>query len=113
MKNKTNVEITVISTRVWKADQSWYFEHVVKFENQRQSVRLKVSIRRNAYDFQSYGRVYFWDGKQWNRIVDTPLVFLRCKQVSDLDLNVNASAFEVDCERLLGEALKICWNDKA
>ena len=107
---------TIISERCYNQDQSWYYERTSKFESPAQSewewlwhrVKLKVNIRRNAYDHQSYARVHLWNGQQWNLLVDAPISECLCKDVDWIDKNAKPSFFTADCNRLIVEALKIC-----
>ena len=61
--------MTEIDTRFYNKDQSWYFIRIVKWNNHK----LKVVIRRNAYDHQSYAKCYKFDGKQWNVVNSMPI----------------------------------------
>ena len=97
----------VISTRCFNQDQSWNFERTTKFISNTKKFTLKVSICRNAYDNQSFGRVYMWDGNQWNVVVDVPISECQCCDVSYVQKGVVASYFMADHNRLLAEALKI------
>jgi hypothetical protein len=99
----------IISERCYNQDQSWYYERTAKFEAATQSVKLKVSIRRNAYDHQSHAQVYFWNGQQWNLLVDSPISECECKDIAYFNKGVKPSFFMADRNRLLVEALKICW----
>ena len=103
--------IKLISQRCYYQDQSWYFERTVSLrEGTTKSIKLKVSIRRNAYDNQSYARVYMWDGTKWNQVVNSPITECVCKIISYVNLNITVVHFEDDYTRLLNEALKICWD---
>ena len=99
---------TIISERCYNQDQSWYYERTAKFESPTQSVKLKVYIRRNAYDEQSCALVHLWSGQGWNLIVTAPISECLCKDVDWIDKNVKPSFFTADCNRLIVEALKIC-----
>ena len=94
----------IISTRCYRRDQSWYFEQVVKFSDASQTFKLKVNIRRNAFDDQSGAQVFMWSGTGWNSVVEAPISECHCRGVSYCVDDVKASDFESDCERLLTEA---------
>jgi hypothetical protein len=92
-----------ISERVYQQNQSWYFERTVLIGGEK----LKVEIRRNAYDDQSYGRVMKWDGNEWKQVVHSPIQLLQCRHISYVTSGVVASHFEKDFGQLFNEAAKI------
>lgn len=93
----------LISERIWNADQSWYFERTVQVG----VVKLKVKIRRNAYNDQSYARVERWNGEEWKIVVTAPITECQCQSLSYVTRGVNLADFEKDYTRLLTEAVKI------
>ena len=66
MKTKTET----ISERIWNGSQSWNYERIEK----RPGITYKISIRRNAYDDQSYLSGYLFDGQKWHLIVAAPMI---------------------------------------
>lgn len=102
----------LISERCYNQDQSWYFERTVKVKNEFNERSLRVTIRRNAYDNQSYARVDVWDTSKnvWNRVVNAPITECECKRISYVDNHISITVFGTDYSRLLDEALKICWD---
>lgn len=70
-----------ISELFYNQDQSWHYEKIVRFGN---FSRLKVYIRRNAYDNQSFVKGYVLKDSQWNLIVARPIETARCKETSYL-----------------------------
>jgi len=57
----------LISERVWNQDQSWEYEHVFNLNDGDHIMR--TTIRRNAYDAQSFGKVERWDGAEWKLVL--------------------------------------------
>lgn len=96
-----------ISTKFFNQSQSWNYERIVKCAVRGAPATLKVFIRRNAYDEQSYGRTYLWDGQKWENVVDYPISFLKCKSVSYVERKPSEKLFEEGFEVLLGDALLI------
>jgi pyruvate/2-oxoglutarate/acetoin dehydrogenase E1 component len=94
-----------ISIRCYNQSQSWHFEKVVAIGKKT----FKVYIIRNAYDFQSYAKVYIYDTKEskWNQIVNAPITECECQKISYVTKDVNKSVFANDFERLLAEAKQI------
>jgi hypothetical protein len=97
----------IISERCWKANQSWYYEKVIAFASNTRSFKLKVDIRRNAYDDQSHARVYQWDGTKWQLVVKYPIRDCVCQHLDYTMMNVTADSFSTDTLYLLKEALQI------
>lgn len=97
------MKIKQISERVYNQDQSWYYERTVSVG----SHKLKIDIRRNAYDNQSYGRVHRWDGTKWQLVVEAPITELNCSVISYVDKGIIAGNFGRDGDKLLQEAIEI------
>ncbi|MBT6051394.1 MAG: hypothetical protein HOG49_31725 [Candidatus Scalindua sp.] len=97
--------MTEIDTRFYNKDQSWYFIRIVKWNNHK----LKVVIRRNAYDHQSYAKCYKFDGKQWNVVNSMPIEDCKCQVVSYAQKEVDArkELFLQDSQTLFEIAKKI------
>lgn len=70
--------LKVLGDRMYNLNHSWYYELVVK----RNQVKFRISIRRNAYDNQSYIRGYKYDGEQWQCLVDKPIEQSPCAEIS-------------------------------
>jgi len=76
MKIRTkHPKMKMLNERVWNSDQSWNLERVLSFGEHR----LRLRIRHNAYDFQSYGRIERWNGDQWFVVHVIPGVSLKGK----------------------------------
>jgi len=92
-----------ISTRCWNQNQSWNFESTHK----NRGHKLRVSIRRNAHDFQSSAYVERWDGTKWQKVCSKPITECKCEKVSYVQNDVSAKDFKQDEHNLLQEALAI------
>jgi hypothetical protein len=91
-----------ISERCWKGRQSWHYELIVN-HNAR---KFRVTIKRDAYDFQCVARVDLWRGK-WEHVLSLDISECDCKKVSYVDPNVNAGAFRDDAVKMLTTARQI------
>ena len=94
-----------ISERFYNSGQrqSWHYERIVD----NGDLKLRVFIKRNAYDSQSYVRGYVLDGKKWNCIVDRPIEGAACYNVSYLQKVVDNHLFNVDADSVLRELVEI------
>ncbi len=90
------MKTTKISQRVYNSNQSWYFEELLMLDDKK----IQIRIRKNAYDFQSWGIVELWDGTKWNKIHTCPGELLKCKR-SYVEPNVTALDFAEDRKDLL------------
>jgi hypothetical protein len=93
----------LISMRTWKSDQSWNFQTIINFDG----CKLKVEIRRNAYDNQSFARVKRWDGDQWNIVCSRPITECRCQSISYVSKNITDVNFLKDADSLVDEAMAV------
>ena len=98
-----------ISERVYNQDQSWYFERTVTVTNSDVIIKLRVSIRRNAYNDQSYARVDQWTATGWERVIDAPIMECDCSAISYTDNKPATCLFKDDADRLLQEAIQIVF----
>ena len=94
-----------ISERTWNANQSWNYEWLGKAG----SHSVRVVIRRNAYDDQSFAKVDRFDGSAWKTIVSKAITFCECVELSYTDKRKGATEratdlFIDDRESLLREA---------
>lgn len=92
-----------ITESCYKEHQSWWYRKVVIID----SHKLRVNIRRNAYDEQSYANVERWDGTKWQVIHDLPITDCACKTVSYVMENITASSFAIDADNLISIAMNI------
>jgi len=101
----------IIQNEVDNRGQSWNFTRIVKGNTgrglgsvDRGEYKLRVRIRRNAYDEQSYALVERWDGSKWHEVVKQPIDRCECQSLSYVTRGVTTEAFENDCKRLLDMA---------
>ena len=93
----------IISEQCYNQNQSWYFKRYLKHGN----TSLFVEICRNAYDHQSYGRVYQWSGTKWELVYSSPIELLTCVTISYVDKEVKPNHFFTDTDTLIDMAVKI------
>jgi hypothetical protein len=95
----------VISERFYNASHSWIYEKTLSSNRHK----LKVVIRRNAYDDQSYARVSRWGGSKWEVVVNMPISECKCRTTSYVlsEARANKQLFRSDAERILVEAMKV------
>lgn len=64
--------------KLYNLHQSWYLEQLIKLGPRK----LQVKVRRNAYDFQSWGTAEVWtpyaEGGKWEKVASIPGPMLRC-----------------------------------
>lgn len=76
-----------LDRRIWNAHQSWYLEshHEVAGRGPL-PVRVRVLVRRNAYDEQSEANVYRWTNDEgWSRFCGLPITTTPAADVSYTD----------------------------
>lgn len=95
--------MVIISERVWNEHQSWNFQRTVATRHGQ----LRTTIRRNAYDEQSWSKVERWDGSRWQEVVSIPIEFLSCKSLSYVVNGITKKEFAADAKFLQEEALKV------
>lgn len=83
---------------VWNSQQSWYYESLHFLPG---NIKIKIEIRRNAFDYQSYARASSFDGDKWNVIANIPHPFMQCMGVKYNQTDVKAKDFYKDEEELL------------
>jgi hypothetical protein len=93
--------MTAISERVWVSNSDRYYEQVLATED---GTRLRVQIRANFYQFQSYGLVERWNGEEWKRVVRIDGALLQTWEATRYPHEPGALAFEADVTILLDEA---------
>ncbi len=113
LTGKVAKKATVISERFYNQDQSWFFERTTKFESTcgiPQTVKLKTEIRRNAYDCQSYARVFVWNGSEWKLVLNAPITHCECVEACYTSRTTDPKPFVSDHYRYTAEALEIVWS---
>jgi hypothetical protein len=97
-----------ISEQFYNLSQSWCYERIIAIDG----AKLKVEIRRNAYDDQSYMRGYVLDSSvvKWNLVVNRPIKGSNCEPASYVqDRNkVDKSLFVADADSIIEELKVIC-----
>ena len=97
--------LETISERFYNEHQSWNYERIVKYG----SLKLRVAIRSNAYNEQSYLRGFAFDPVhlQWNQLVNAPMVKSWKTSYVDDEHKANIERFRVDAMKIFGEMLQI------
>ena len=93
----------VISEKCYHQDQSWYYTAVLD----QNGHKFRIEIRRNAYDDQSYAKISRWEGSQWQRVHDKPIMDCHCHRISYVQEGVTIEDFSVDANVLLKVAIAI------
>jgi len=91
--------VETITSEIGKGSQDVLFTRVVRLTD---GTKLRVKIRSDSYDFQSYARVHRWDGTEWKLVhsvhyskMATPAgLYVRFNRVAD-------STFKKDLDELL------------
>ena len=89
-----------VMEKCWKEHQSAHYEAVVKWDNP--VATLRVQIKRDTYDYQSYARIHKWDGDKWQFITAIPYPLMESEAFA-YDEPKEAD-FQADFLRLLSEA---------
>jgi len=107
-------KVNTIKEQCFKESQSWNYERIVKVPTKEVndkgfyvSKTIKVSLKRDAYDRQSFARVYLFDGIKWNFVYEEPLENCVFKSISYVSKSVTKEDFYSDAERILKVALEI------
>tara|TARA_Y100001938_G_scaffold6443_1_gene7916 strand:+ start:1945 stop:2313 length:369 start_codon:yes stop_codon:yes gene_type:complete len=98
-KKQDAIELLQITNHsLWQADK------------QTHGITLKVYIHRTSYDEYSFGKVDFWNGKEWTHVLQKPIVKLRCHKVPCISKEGIAGYykfFDDDACELRGTALQV------
>lgn len=91
-----------LSQELYNSQQSWYYESIWNFMGEK----VSISIRRNAYDFQSHrsASVYDPERKQWNALCSLSFEKAHCLPVSYVQKVADIKLFEMDEADLLKQA---------
>jgi hypothetical protein len=95
----------VISDRTWNGSQSWYRERIVE----QGRVRLRYTVRCDAYVFQSYAEVKIWKG-EWISVYRIAGEQMRT-DVSYVDRAVKPQEFDADIAELRRVAIAILAHE--
>lgn len=69
--------------------------------------KLKIEIKRDSHDFQSYGRVSHWTGSQWMPIANMDIRNLESFKLSYVMKDVTKKSFAQDVDKLITIAMQI------
>ena len=91
----------------WMLTQVTLHEGVHPLHANATHVLLKVRIRRNAYDDQSWGQVRYWNADTWTCVIERPIQALGCAEVSYMTKEPDYALFESDADDLRKAALQV------
>ena len=94
------------SERLWTANQSWHYEVLILYGK----FRMKVDIKRNAYDFQSHLRIKIFNAEQlqWNMLLSRAMTDeWRSSGISYVNKSPDIELCRTDARKLLEEALLV------
>lgn len=105
----------LIEPKLYNMDQSWNYETLWELSKGKVRQKVKVEIRRNAYDFQSYGRAYLFSPTdlKWSCVATTAGPQLHCLDLSYTTKDIlvvtrdHLPALKMDVFRLLSEVGRI------
>ena len=95
--------IKSLKRKVWNSNQSWYFESLHETDK---GEKLRVDIRRNAYDNQCHARVMIFnsDEKKWNHLNSIFITDLPCSGISYVQDGITVAQFVLSEQILLDES---------
>jgi hypothetical protein len=104
----TNVEansrVEVIDRNLARASQSLTLTDIVAAPN---GDRLRIRIKSDSYDFQSYARIDRWDGTQWHNVHSIDYANMSTATKLSYDPRSDVTDFAKDRMRLLTAAINI------
>lgn len=109
------VEGEQLSRRLYYGSQSWLYESVWKMDrNGEGAYKIRVRIRRNAYDFQSWmiGEVWSHTDLKWNKVTELPIEGAACASVTYVDDHLTQQQkdlFVKDEQTVLAEVAKVLF----
>lgn len=92
-----------LTQKVWNANQSVYYESLWEISCGDTKKKVKIEIRRNTYDFQSWARSSLFDGNKWNGVALIPCEHMDSLKVNAFCKDVQPSNFSEDEAELLEE----------
>lgn len=95
--------ISTISERFYNQSHSWNYERTVKIGSRK----VRVQIRRNAYDQQSYARTHVWAGDAWNLVCSRPISECKCSTVSYVNDGATDRLFKKDADSIIEETVEV------
>lgn len=104
MTKTTAAKRSAISDRTWQGQQSWNRE-VIESEAGH---RLRLTVKVDSYDFQSYAKAERWDGMKWHEVHRIPGQEVKARTtVSYVARSVSPNAFTADIDELRRVAIAI------
>ena len=102
-----------IDVRFFKGRQSWNYTRIyvsgsLAIGNLGEH-KLRVTIKRDSLDAQSYARCDRWDGTKWQQVCSIPIKHCLCHAISYVESDTPAleGLFAADSTELLELAKKI------
>jgi len=89
-----------LHTEVSKGSQSWNYERLLDHKGKR----LKVLIKRDSYDNQSYAKMYIHKDDQWNLLTGIPYANMSSLSISYVDSNITDKDFVNDYLTLVNKS---------
>jgi len=104
----SNLQLEPTYSRMWREQHDLNFELFLKTEY---GMPVKVAIRRNSYDFQSFGNVDIWtEAAGWTRVLTVGVdVMEGVESLSYLSLPDNKT--KIDYEEKYNSAFVIFYED--
>jgi len=95
----------LIQKNLYNQNQSWNYLEIIEDTHGN---RLRISVRRNAYEEQSHAKVERWDGNQWQFVTSIPITECACYDISYVTKDPDQTLFEQDAVMLRLYAEAIC-----
>jgi DNA polymerase IIIc chi subunit len=92
-----------ISSRVWNSEQSWHCEVLEKLAGRK----VKLYVRCNSYDFQSYARSYVWKNDEWSFVHEIPGEHLQTNAPYVQKTGISLGTFHEDLTELRRVTLEV------
>lgn len=61
-------EIMEILENLYNGRQSVVFEGICKITKEKINKKIRILIKKDSYDFQSYAKIQYWDGSEWKHV---------------------------------------------
>lgn len=107
-----NVVENKVKETLSKGRQSLDYECIVQVEvndGVRKSDRLRVTIHRDSYDFQSHWKVEAWRQNGWVFVTSIPVEEAASAKASYVQQNPDIELFQYDRDRLLEFACEVVF----
>lgn len=107
------MKITTISEQIGKGRQSIDAERIMRLENEARAVKVRIKIKSDSYDFQSYARAEVFDqaALKWNQVASIHYSKMSTpSKLAYVKPTCNFSVFERDIQKLLDETIAIVMD---